>query len=182
MTINKEKIRAVAMTSHDVAALKAKPAENYFELACHEYRQQIQSLKAELREISEAIDDPAINLTKTAVECINDFKLRIRLAEGCAARNQETTHICMNSIKALKEELEAVRKDAERLDWLLEHSDATVCSNSVYGSFHVWYRYSGRTADEAPTARGAIDAAIEMWKQQSDNHLLHLCEMVTENE
>lgn len=42
---------------------------------------EIERLKTELREISEAIDDPAINLTKTAVECINDLKLRIRLAE-----------------------------------------------------------------------------------------------------
>ena len=65
---------------------------------------------------------------------------------------------------SLKAELEAARKDAERLDWLLSQSDATICSDGVYGPFHIWFRYSNRTTDDAPTARAAIDAAIEQAK------------------
>ena len=51
----------------------------------NELRNQVSSLKAELREISAAIDDPACDLTHTAAECI----------------------------KKLKEENESLRKDAE---------------------------------------------------------------------
>lgn len=51
---------------------------------------QLAALKAELREICAAIDDPACDLTLTAVECI----------------------------KKLKAESESLRKDAERYRWL----------------------------------------------------------------
>lgn len=51
---------------------------------------QLAALKAELREICAAIDDPACDLTLTTVECI----------------------------KKLKAENEALRKDAERYQWL----------------------------------------------------------------
>ena len=51
---------------------------------------QVSSLKAELREICAAIDDPACDLTLTTVECI----------------------------KKLKAENESLRKDAERYQWL----------------------------------------------------------------
>ncbi len=40
----------------------------------NELRNQVSSLKAELREICAAIDDPACDLTLTAVECIKKFK------------------------------------------------------------------------------------------------------------
>mgnify|MGYP000382589960 CR=1 FL=1 len=73
------------------------------------------------------------------------------------------TRLCAEN-KSLKAELEAARKDAERLDWLLSQSDATICSDGVYGPFHIWFRYSNRTTDDAPTARAAIDAAIEQAK------------------
>ena len=56
----------------------------------NELRSQVSSLKAELREICAAIDDPACDLTLTAVECI----------------------------KKLKVENEALRKDTERYRWL----------------------------------------------------------------
>ena len=59
-----------------------------------ELRNQVSSLKVELREICSAIDDPATDLTLTTVECI----------------------------KKLKAENESLRKDAERLDWV-EHQD-----------------------------------------------------------
>ena len=52
----------------------------------NELRNQVSSLKAELREINTAIDGPACDLTHTAAECI----------------------------KKLKEENESLRKDAER--------------------------------------------------------------------
>ena len=57
-------------------------------------RKQVSRLKAELREICAAIDDPACDLTLTTVECI----------------------------KKLKAENESLRKDAARLDWV-EHQD-----------------------------------------------------------
>ena len=60
----------------------------------NELRNQVSSLKAELREICAAIDDPACDLTLTTVECI----------------------------KKLKAENESLKRDAERLDWV-EHQD-----------------------------------------------------------
>lgn len=56
----------------------------------NELRNQVSSLKAELREICAAIDDPASDLTLTTVECI----------------------------KKLKAENESLRKDAERYRWI----------------------------------------------------------------
>ena len=40
----------------------------------NELHNQVSSLKAELREICAAIDDPACDLTLTAVECIKKLK------------------------------------------------------------------------------------------------------------
>ena len=60
----------------------------------NELRNQVSSLKAELREICAAIDNPASDLTLTTVECI----------------------------KKLKAENESLKLDAERLDWV-EHQD-----------------------------------------------------------
>lgn len=60
----------------------------------NELRNQVSSLKTELREICTAIDDPASDLTLTTVECI----------------------------KKLKVENESLKRDAERLDWV-EHQD-----------------------------------------------------------
>lgn len=51
-------------------------------------------------------------------------------------------------------------RDAERLDWMLKHTDATICSGGPYGPYHIWFRYSNRKTDEQPTARAAIDAAM----------------------
>ena len=56
----------------------------------NELLNQVSSLKAELREICAAIDDPASDLTLTAVECI----------------------------KKLKEDNESLKRDAERYRWL----------------------------------------------------------------
>ena len=56
----------------------------------NELRNQVSILKAELREICAAIDDPACDLTLTAAECIKKFRA----------------------------ENESLRKDAERYRWL----------------------------------------------------------------
>jgi hypothetical protein len=53
-----------------------------------------------------------------------------------------------------------VERDAARLDWLINHADATICNGGPYGPYHVWFRYSGRETDKFKTARAAIDAAI----------------------
>ena len=62
----------------------------------NELRNQVSSLKVELREICAAIDDPAGDLTLTTVECI----------------------------KKLKAENESLRKDAERYRWLRSRLDS----------------------------------------------------------
>jgi hypothetical protein len=51
-------------------------------------------------------------------------------------------------------------KDAERLDWMIQHTDAAICSAGPNGPFHIWFRYSNRLTEEYPTARAAIDAAL----------------------
>lgn len=57
--------------------------------------------------------------------------------------------------------LARVELDAERLDWMLKHPDATICSGGPHGPYHIWFRYSNRTTDEQSTARAAIDAAMK---------------------
>ena len=59
-----------------------------------------------------------------------------------------------------------LRRDVERLDWLLDHSDATICSDGAYGPHHVWFRYSNRITDEAKTKRAAIDLAMSQGEQK----------------
>ena len=71
----------------------------YTEIALLQYeieklRAERSALRAELREICAAIDDPACDLTLTAVECI----------------------------KKLKAENDSLRKDAERYRWLRENN------------------------------------------------------------
>lgn len=51
-------------------------------------------------------------------------------------------------------------KDADRLDWMIQHTDAAICSAGPNGPFHIWFRYSNRVTEEYPTARAAIDAAL----------------------
>ena len=73
----------------------------------HELRQQLAALKAELREICAAIDDPACDLTLTAVECIKRLKadnesLKLdaeqRVAEACFK-------LCMDAVTKSKSSL-----------------------------------------------------------------------------
>lgn len=67
---------------------------------------QLAALKAELREICTAIDDPAGDLTLTTVECI----------------------------KKLKAENESLRKDAERYRWLRDATGETPLRPAAFGS------------------------------------------------
>lgn len=69
-------------------------------------RKQVSSLKAELREIYAAIDDPACDLTLTAAECI----------------------------KKLKADNESLRKDAERYRWLRDATGETPLRPAAFGS------------------------------------------------
>lgn len=55
----------------------------------------------------------------------------------------------------------AAHDDAELLDWLLSHPDAAICNDGAYGPYFVWFRYSNRTAPNAPTKRAAIVAAMQ---------------------
>ena len=71
-----------------------------------ELRNQVSSLKAELREICSAIDDPASDLTLTTVECI----------------------------KNLKAENESLRKDAERYRWLRDATGEALLRPAAFGS------------------------------------------------
>ena len=68
---------------------------------------QLAALKTELREICAAIDDPACDLTLTAVECI----------------------------KKLKAESEALRRDAERWRKIEQNWSSAEIRNNLDGSF-----------------------------------------------
>ena len=66
---------------------------------------QLAALKAELREICAAIDDPACDLTLTTVECI----------------------------KKLKAENESLKRDAERYRWLRDATGETPLRPAAFG-------------------------------------------------
>ena len=79
------------------------------EFAANSYSDLIDALtalKAELREICAAIDDPACDLTLTTVECI----------------------------KKLKAENESLRKDAERYRWLRDATGETPLRPAAFGN------------------------------------------------
>lgn len=65
-----------------------------------------------------------------------------------------------STVTALLDALAACREDAERLQWMIDHPDATIISDGPYGPFHIWFRYSCRIVGEgSKTSRDAIDAA-----------------------
>ena len=90
---------------------------------------QVSSLKAELREICAAIDDPACDLTLTTVECI----------------------------KKLKAENEALRKDAERLNFIQSNCR---CDPTMDGQ-HKWWPTNFNKCLTGPSIRAAIDAMAQ---------------------
>lgn len=55
--------------------------------------------------------------------------------------------------------VERLRAEAERLDWLIANSDATICNAGPNGPYHVWFRHRSIWTDGHLTARAAIDAA-----------------------
>ena len=91
---------------------------------------QVSSLKAELREICAAIDDPACDLTLTAVECI----------------------------KRLKAENESLKRDAERLDFILRKQ--LIVIQDCDDKYFTYNAQSGKRGPEMDSEAEAIDAAM----------------------
>lgn len=96
----------------------------------NELLNQVSSLKAELREICAAIDDPACDLTLTAVECI----------------------------KKLKAENESLRKDAEWLDFILRKQ--LIVIQDCDDKYFTYNAQSGKRGPEMDSEAEAIDAAM----------------------
>ena len=96
----------------------------------NELRNQVSSLKAELREICAAIDDPACDLTLTAVECI----------------------------KKLKAENESLKLDAERLDFILRKQ--LIVIQDCDDKYFTYNAQSGKRGPEMDSEAEAIDAAM----------------------
>ena len=92
--------------------------------------QQLAALKAELREICAAIDDPACDLTLTAVECI----------------------------KKLKAENEGLKRDAERLDFILRKQ--LIVIQDCDDKYFTYNAQSGKRGPEMDSEAEAIDAAM----------------------
>ena len=92
LTMRNKQLTTLKAEIHAIAEKDEVIAEAGEMLAMRD--RQLAALKTELREICAAIDDPANDLTLTAVECI----------------------------KKLKAENESLQKDAARLDWV-EHQD-----------------------------------------------------------
>ena len=98
-------------------------------------RNQVSSLKAELREICAAIDDPASDLTLTTVECI----------------------------KKLKAENESLKRDAERLDFILRKQ--LIVIQDCDDKYFTYNAQSGKRGPEMDSEAEAIDAAILQGEQ-----------------
>lgn len=81
----------------------------------------VAALKAELREISEALNDPADNLTNNTAKCIQSLRQQLAYAtseindlrEHSNFRQQEYDRQ-VEMARSVKTELEAARKDADR--------------------------------------------------------------------
>lgn len=57
-------------------------------------------------------------------------------------------------------EIYELRKDAVRLNYLIEHSDVVLTNDGPYGPYNVWFRYTNQMLCGYKTKRDAIDAAI----------------------
>lgn len=99
----------IALLQYELAKLHTRVADLEYAEHHREHtgclRNQVSSLKAELREICDAINDPACDLTLTTVECI----------------------------KKLKAENESLRKDAERYRWLRDATGETPLRPAAFG-------------------------------------------------
>ena len=101
----------LAMRDRQLAALEERRCEVCGYAEYHRehtgcLRKQVSTLKVELRDICSAIDDPACDLTLTAVECI----------------------------KKLKAENESLKLDAERYRWLRDATGETPLRPAAFGS------------------------------------------------
>ena len=97
---------------------------------------ELATLKAELREICDAIDDPACDLTLTAVECI----------------------------KKLKGENESLKRDAERLDFILRKQ--LIVIQDCDDKYFTYNAQSGKRGPEMDSEAEAIDAAMIAGEQK----------------
>ena len=97
---------------------------------------ELAALKAELREICAAIDDPACDLTLTAVECI----------------------------KKLRAENDELRKDAERLDFILRKQ--LIVIQDCDDKYFTYNAQSGKRGPEMDSEAEAIDAAMSKGEQE----------------
>ena len=96
---------------------------------------ELATLKAELREICAAIDDPAGDLTLTTVECI----------------------------KKLKAENESLKLDAERLDFILRKQ--LIVIQDYDDAYFTYNAQSGKRGPEMDSEAEAIDAAMAKGEQ-----------------
>lgn len=96
----------------------------------NELRIQVSSLKAELREICDATNDPASDLTLTTVECI----------------------------KKLKAENASLKRDAERLDFILRKQ--LIVIQDCDDKYFTYNAQSGKRGPEMDSEAEAIDIAM----------------------
>ena len=96
----------------------------------NELLNQVSTLKVELREICAAIDDPACDLTLTTVECI----------------------------KKLKAENDGLKRDAERLDFILRKQ--LIVIQDYDDKYFTYNAQSGKRGPEMDSEAEAIDAAM----------------------
>ena len=100
----------------------------------------IESLRAQVAELK--VENERLSMALADTEA-----LEIGTAERC------------DELTRQRDEFKA---DAERFEWMLDHPDATVCSDGSYGPVHIWFRYSNRLVGYgSKTAREAIDAAMK---------------------
>ena len=100
------------------------------QMEIEDLRTELTAFKTELREICAAIDDPACDLTLTAVECI----------------------------KKLKAENESLKRDAGRLDFILRKQ--LIVIQDYDDKYFTYNAQSGKRGPEMDSEAEAIDAAM----------------------
>ncbi len=117
----------------------------------------IRALKAELKDINNALDDPRTDLTLTAVEVIHALKAELAAVQDdlaalrLFAANLDATHnATLKEMQiTMRQELAAAQKDAERYRWLRDHD------NDLWITMIEAIKVGGEAME------AAIDAAME---------------------
>ena len=128
MAMSDEQVSALAGFEGSNPEDKATIARQCMDIAM--LRVELATLKTELREICAAIDDPACDLTLTTVECI----------------------------KKLKAENESLKRDAERLDFILRKQ--LIVIQDYDDKYFTYNAQSGKRGPEMDSEAEAIDAAM----------------------